>query len=90
LALPLHRPRNLLVNADCKLKIADFGLARLYVNGKDGTKIVEMTDFVTTRWYRAPEVIIGWSNYTSAVDMWAVVRISFCNERIKPLTCCLF
>jgi len=67
----LYRPRNILVNANCLLKLADFGLARIYKPGNDD-KIVSITDYVTTRWYRAPEVIVGWPQYTAAVDMWAV------------------
>jgi serine/threonine protein kinase len=69
LILPF-RPRNLLVNEDCKLKIADFGLARIY-NENNSSTIIAMTEYVTTRWYRAPEIIVGWSMYTAAVDMWA-------------------
>jgi len=66
-----NRPRNILVNADCTLKVADFGLARMY--NKDGPEsVVAITDYVTTRWYRAPEVIVGWSRYGAAIDMWAV------------------
>jgi serine/threonine protein kinase len=65
------RPRNILVNADCTLKVADFGLARLYRS--DGPEsVTAITDYVTTRWYRAPEVIVGWTSYSSGVDMWAV------------------
>eukprot|EP01032_Pedospumella_encystans_P034174 gene34174-38625_t len=65
------KPRNILVNADCTLKVADFGLARMY--NKDGPEsVVAITDYVTTRWYRAPEVIVGWSRYGAAIDMWAV------------------
>lgn len=30
-----------------------------------------MTEYVTTRWYRAPEIIVSWHRYTSAVDIWA-------------------
>ena len=67
----LRRPRNLLVNGDCCLKVADFGLARVY-NDSNDSKILAMTEYVTTRWYRAPEVLVGWHRYTSAVDMWAV------------------
>ena len=67
----LCRPRNLLVNGDCCLKVADFGLARVY-NDSNDSKILAMTEYVTTRWYRAPEVLVGWHRYTSAVDMWAV------------------
>ncbi len=65
------KPRNLLVNADCCLKVADFGLARQYNESNSG-KIAPMTDYVTTRWYRAPEIIVGWCTYSAAVDMWAV------------------
>jgi serine/threonine protein kinase len=53
------------------LKVADFGLARVY-NDSNDSKILAMTEYVTTRWYRAPEVLVGWHRYTSAVDMWAV------------------
>ncbi len=59
------------MNADCCLKVADFGLARVY-NDNNDDRITVLTDYVTTRWYRAPEVIVGWPRYTSAVDMWAV------------------
>jgi serine/threonine protein kinase len=45
------KPRNLLVNGDCHLKIADFGLARVY-DAKSNSKVVMMTEYVTTRWYR--------------------------------------
>ena len=69
----LHRdlkPRNLLVNSDCDLKICDFGLARadipeLYNAGA-------MTDYISTRWYRAPELLLGSEYYTTAVDMWSI------------------
>ena len=31
-----------------------------------------MTDYVATRWYRAPEIIVGWNGYTKAVDVWGI------------------
>ncbi|XP_022374922.1 mitogen-activated protein kinase 12 isoform X4 [Enhydra lutris kenyoni] len=55
----IHRdlkPSNLAVNEDCELKILDFGLARQADS--------EMTGYVVTRWYRAPEVILNWTRYT--------------------------
>ncbi|KAK1801067.1 hypothetical protein P4O66_022770 [Electrophorus voltai] len=55
----IHRdlkPGNLAVNQDCELKILDFGLAR--------HAEAEMTGYVVTRWYRAPEVILNWMHYT--------------------------
>uniref|UniRef100_A0A8C4H6Y4 mitogen-activated protein kinase n=1 Tax=Dicentrarchus labrax TaxID=13489 RepID=A0A8C4H6Y4_DICLA len=58
------KPGNLAVNQDCELKILDFGLAR----GADA----EMTGYVVTRWYRAPEVILNWMHYTQTVDIWSV------------------
>ncbi|QRW12774.1 mitogen activated protein kinase [Ceratobasidium sp. AG-Ba] len=77
----LHRdlkPGNLLVNADCELKICDFGLARGYVpsggearsnaSGNQGF----MTEYVATRWYRAPEIMLSFANYTTAIDVWSI------------------
>ncbi|CAD7676986.1 unnamed protein product [Nyctereutes procyonoides] len=63
----IHRdlkPGNLAVNEDCELKILDFGLARQADS--------EMTGYVVTRWYRAPEVILNWMRYTQTVDIWSV------------------
>ncbi|KAK6125651.1 hypothetical protein DH2020_040600 [Rehmannia glutinosa] len=66
----LHRdlkPGNLLVNANCDLKICDFGLAR---TGCDNGEI--MTEYVVTRWYRAPRYLFPRDNYGPSVDMWSV------------------
>jgi serine/threonine protein kinase len=70
----LHRdlkPRNLLVNTNCDLKICDFGFARSVI---DDIKVpgLMFTDYVATRWYRAPELILGLSEYGDSVDMWSV------------------
>mmetsp|Transcript_27218 Transcript_27218/g.69933 ORF Transcript_27218/g.69933 Transcript_27218/m.69933 type:complete len:366 (-) Transcript_27218:67-1164(-) len=65
----LHRdlkPSNLLLNATCDLKICDFGLART------GSEKNFMTEYVVTRWYRAPELLLSCDNYTSAIDVWSV------------------
>ncbi|KAM7378028.1 hypothetical protein PAMA_013092 [Pampus argenteus] len=62
----IHRdlkPGNLAINPDCELKILDFGLAR--------QADAEMTGYVVTRWYRAPEVILNWMHYTQTVDIWS-------------------
>lgn len=70
----LHRdlkPGNLLVNADCELKICDFGLARGYSpgGGSNQTRAAAnqgfMTEYVATRWYRAPEIMLSFANYVS-------------------------
>jgi mitogen-activated protein kinase 1/3/mitogen-activated protein kinase 6 len=70
----LHRdlkPRNILVNSNCDLKICDFGLARANIP-ELSMKCTPMTDYVATRWYRAPEVLLTFKHYTSAMDMWSV------------------
>ncbi|OAD76119.1 hypothetical protein PHYBLDRAFT_16163 [Phycomyces blakesleeanus NRRL 1555(-)] len=70
----LHRdlkPGNLLVNADCELKICDFGLARGYSDNPESSAGF-MTEYVATRWYRAPEIMLSFQNYTKAIDMWSV------------------
>ncbi|KAG2207388.1 hypothetical protein INT47_006863 [Mucor saturninus] len=70
----LHRdlkPGNLLVNADCELKICDFGLARGYSENAEHN-VGFMTEYVATRWYRAPEIMLSFQNYTKAIDMWSV------------------
>nr|GEZ64239.1 cGMP-dependent kinase [Tanacetum cinerariifolium] len=48
------KPKNILANADCKLKICDFGLARASLD--DTASAIFWTDYVATRWYRAPEL----------------------------------
>ncbi|KAG8496093.1 hypothetical protein CXB51_009187 [Gossypium anomalum] len=65
----LHRdlkPSNLLLNANCDLKIGDFGLARTT------SETDFMTEYVVTRWYRAPELLLSCSEYTAAIDIWSV------------------
>ncbi|XP_019446153.1 PREDICTED: mitogen-activated protein kinase 9-like isoform X2 [Lupinus angustifolius] len=65
------KPKNILVNADCKLKICDFGLARVSFN--DAPSAIFWTDYVATRWYRAPELCGSFfSKYTPAVDIWSI------------------
>jgi mitogen-activated protein kinase 1/3 len=67
----LHRwPGNLLVNKNCDLKICDFGLARgvdLEANGSQ-----QLTEYVVTRWYRAPELLVENERYDEKIDIWSV------------------
>lgn len=70
----MHRdlkPRNLLVNSNCDLKICDFGLARVDLPNLQ-VRAANMTDYVATRWYRAPEILLTSKVYTKAIDVWSV------------------
>ncbi|XP_042430220.1 mitogen-activated protein kinase 10-like isoform X1 [Zingiber officinale] len=65
------KPKNILANANCKLKICDFGLARVAFN--DTPTTIFWTDYVATRWYRAPELCGSfYSKYTPAIDIWSI------------------
>ncbi|RSH88072.1 MAP kinase Pmk1 [Apiotrichum porosum] len=72
----IHRdlkPSNLLLNANCDLKVCDFGLARSTQtahpnNNEQGL----MTEYVATRWYRAPEVMLSFRMYSKSIDVWSI------------------
>eukprot|EP00812_Abedinium_dasypus_P008085 NODE_2036_length_1009_cov_430.009434.p1 GENE.NODE_2036_length_1009_cov_430.009434~~NODE_2036_length_1009_cov_430.009434.p1 ORF type:complete len:304 (+),score=87.99 NODE_2036_length_1009_cov_430.009434:3-914(+) len=69
----MHRdmkPRNLLVNDQCDLKICDFGLARMCFSEQEWA--CPETEYVCTRWYRAPEVLCSWGAYSCAMDIWSI------------------
>lgn len=71
----LHRdikPSNLLLNSECHVKVCDFGLARSIADMDDVKSNHVLTDYVATRWYRAPEILLGSTSYTRAVDMWSI------------------
>lgn len=70
----IHRdlkPSNLLLNSECHMKVCDFGLARS-IDLSDTTTQPILTDYVATRWYRAPEILLGSNKYTKSADMWSV------------------
>jgi len=65
----LHRdlkPSNILVNSSCDLKICDFGMACVHDDDEN-----EKTEYVTTRWYRSPEVMLDKKRYSEAIDVWS-------------------
>mmetsp|Transcript_16335 Transcript_16335/g.24615 ORF Transcript_16335/g.24615 Transcript_16335/m.24615 type:complete len:754 (-) Transcript_16335:207-2468(-) len=67
----IHRdikPENLLIDVQTRqLKLCDFGFARVLTNANE-----ELTDYVATRWYRAPELLLGSALYDFSVDIWAI------------------
>jgi mitogen-activated protein kinase 1/3/mitogen-activated protein kinase 6 len=82
----IHRdlkPRNLLVNSNCDLKICDFGLARVRFHDREW--VCPMTEYVCTRWYRAPEVLCSWTDYSEAIDIWSIGCILAEMYSRKPL-----
>lgn len=69
----LHRdlkPSNLLINSNCDLKICDFGLARVADPELDDAGL--LTEYVATRWYRAPEIMLNSRGYSKSIDVWSV------------------
>lgn len=67
----IHRdvkPENLLVSNKGLLKVCDFGFARSLLKNSSAV----YTDYVSTRWYRAPELLMGDANYNKSVDTWAI------------------
>lgn len=66
----MHRdikPENILVSPNGVIKLCDFGFARFFTGPNESC-----TDYVATRWYRAPELLVGDTHYGKAIDIWAV------------------
>ncbi|XP_023579702.1 mitogen-activated protein kinase 15 isoform X2 [Octodon degus] len=67
-----QKPSNVLLDANCSVKLCDFGLARSLSSLPEGPKGQVLTEYVATRWYRAPEVLLSSRWYTPGVDMWSL------------------
>lgn len=82
----IHRdlkPSNILVNSNCSIKICDFGLVRSLASNKDQGAV--LTEGVATRWYRAPEVLLGSKSYSKPADIWSFGCIIYEVLAQKPL-----
>uniref|UniRef100_A0A3Q4H0N3 Mitogen-activated protein kinase 15 n=1 Tax=Neolamprologus brichardi TaxID=32507 RepID=A0A3Q4H0N3_NEOBR len=67
-----QKPSNVLLDSDCVVKLCDFGLARSLNQIQEDSGNPTLTEYVATRWYRAPEILLGSTRYTKGVDMWSL------------------
>ena len=71
----IHRdikPENLLIDNNLTLKLCDFGFARKVILNNENNNIDQMTDYVATRWYRSPELLLSNGIYGPEVDYWSI------------------
>ncbi|XP_030651005.1 mitogen-activated protein kinase 15 [Nomascus leucogenys] len=80
-----QKPSNVLLDANCIVKLCDFGLARSLGDLPEGPEDQPLTEYVATRWYRAPEVLLSSHRYTLGVDMWSLGCILGEMLRGRPL-----
>lgn len=83
------KPNNILLNSDCKIKLDDFSLAQ-HINSLDDINLI--TDYVATRWYRAPELLLGSIKVGKPADMWSIGCIfgeMLNGKTVFPGTCTL-
>ncbi|NXD45913.1 MK15 kinase, partial [Copsychus sechellarum] len=67
-----QKPSNVLLDGQCCVKLCDFGLARSLSQRGEEQAGAALTEYVATRWYRAPELLLGSRSYTKGVDMWSI------------------
>ncbi|NWH40920.1 MK15 kinase, partial [Chloropsis hardwickii] len=67
-----QKPSNVLLDAQCRVKLCDFGLARSLCQLGEARPSPALTEYVATRWYRAPEILLASRRYTKGVDMWSI------------------
>ncbi|KAI9285133.1 kinase-like domain-containing protein [Umbelopsis sp. AD052] len=70
----LHRdlkPANILVNQNCDIRICDFGMARGHIDDHN-YESWNLTQYVSTRWYRAPEIMLSRNSYNKSIDVWSL------------------
>jgi serine/threonine protein kinase len=88
----LHRdikPENMLLSEAGLLKLCDFGFARPW----GGVGCCDLSDYVATRWYRSPELLVGDRSYGPAVDVWAIgacasaLTVSCSKQGMKGSSC---
>jgi mitogen-activated protein kinase 15 len=83
----IHRdlkPSNVLVNENCEAKLCDFGLVRSLEDGPEDPQDI-LTEYIATRWYRAPEILVGSRKYSRAIDIWSMGCMLAEMQRGKPL-----
>lgn len=83
----IHRdikPSNILVNESCDAKLCDFGLVRSIDDQHDDGMDV-LTEYIATRWYRAPEILLGSRKYSKGIDIWSFGCLIAELHRGKPL-----
>lgn len=84
--LIIHRdlkPSNILINSNCSIKLCDFGLVRSLLPNEETS--LNLTEGVATRWYRAPEVLLGSKSYSTPADIWSFGCIVYEILAQKPL-----
>ena len=64
------KPANFLINSECRIKLADFGLIRS-ISKNNKAKHRMLSENVATKWYSAPELLMGSKEYTQSIDIWA-------------------